>query len=397
MSKLHRVIGLTALQKAILQNMFFMSSRLEGTRQIRKMIGHLLTGGRIVYGLPVFMTVTPSERHSGWAIRFSRYRKSDPGVRVGSPEFTPYAGYNVPSLYGSLESEEADIDLPEYDLRRLMVNRDPLCALYAFLVNIKVVLANLYGIRMCPDCPHCVEEDHPCMDIYGSNATPMGGSAGRADAMAGAIEAQKAEGVLHIHLFMFLQMAFQFHTLKEITEMFRQELLKPDAWKRYLDMVKRASYPDPAAFEKERDDIEKTWPAYVQDKSLSRPPDFLVRDFDANVADSNLLSSARLQEGATWKALYDARLQHVLSHMNHHIHPLNVESGERKPLRSCCRKDRPKECKGGFPLESELLEEAMIVCHCLAEEKGWTVTGPRSVLGGVMPLRREPWQWHDTA
>ena len=116
MSKLHRVIGLTALQKAILQNMFFMSSRLEGTRQIRKMIGHLLTGGRIVYGLPVFMTATPSERHSGWAIRFSRYRRNDPGVRVGSPEFIPYAGYYVPSLYGSLESEEADFDLPEYDL-----------------------------------------------------------------------------------------------------------------------------------------------------------------------------------------------------------------------------------------------------------------------------------------
>ena len=38
------------------------------------------------------------------------------------------------------------------------------------------------------------------MDIFGSNATPMGGSAGRGDALIGAVEAQKAEGVLHLHM-----------------------------------------------------------------------------------------------------------------------------------------------------------------------------------------------------
>ena len=35
----------------------------------------------------------------------------------------------------------------------------------------------------------------PCMDSFGSNATPMGGAAGRTDAMIGAVEGQKAEGV----------------------------------------------------------------------------------------------------------------------------------------------------------------------------------------------------------
>ena len=44
------------------------------------------------------------------------------------------------------------------------------------------------------------------MDLFGSNATPKGGSAGRSDAAVGALEAQKAEGVLHLHLFIFPQM-----------------------------------------------------------------------------------------------------------------------------------------------------------------------------------------------
>ena len=48
---------------------------------------------------------------------------------------------------------------------------------------------------MCPLCPHCAVSDDPCMDMFGSNATPTGGSAGRAASMVGAVEAQKAEGV----------------------------------------------------------------------------------------------------------------------------------------------------------------------------------------------------------
>ncbi len=91
-----------------------------------------------------------------------------------------------------------------------------MCALQAFETHIKTVLPLLYGYRMCPDCPHCVETERPCMDVFGSNATPMGGSAGRCDAVVGAVEAQKAEGVLHIHMFLFFQMLHQQMTLLEI-------------------------------------------------------------------------------------------------------------------------------------------------------------------------------------
>ena len=202
-SKLHKVISLTALQQQILQNVCFMSSHLPGTRQVRKMIGHALTAARIAYGCPFFMTATPSERQSGWVVQFSRYRLDDPGLKYSRPQFVDYAGYNCPSLYLPENLETTVIDLPEYETRRAMASQDPLACLYAFLVNIKIVLPRLYGLRMCPECPHCVESEKPCMDIYGSNATPIGGSAGRCDHMIGAVEAQKAEGVLHLHVFLF--------------------------------------------------------------------------------------------------------------------------------------------------------------------------------------------------
>ena len=193
-SKISQLVGLGQAERLLLQNYHFMSSRLAGTRQVRRSINHVVFSSRIVYGCPTFATFTPSERHSGLAVRLMRYRRHDPGVLAGAPEFAPYIGWNVPSLKPSdgKDVEVHEFDLPEYDLRRLMTGRDPLCALQAFVVHVRTILPLLYGYRMCPDCPHCVESACPCMDAFGSNATPMGGSAGRCDAMVGAVEAQKA-------------------------------------------------------------------------------------------------------------------------------------------------------------------------------------------------------------
>ena len=59
----------------------------------------------------------------------------------------------------------------------------------------------------------------------------MGGAAGCVDAMIGAVEAQQAEGVLHLHLFMFMEMANQFVTLQEMAELFQYSwLLRVPFW-----------------------------------------------------------------------------------------------------------------------------------------------------------------------
>ena len=79
-SKISKIIGLTKTEKSLLQNYHFMSSRLAGTRQIRRSINHVVFSARVVYSVPVFITVTPSERHSGLACHLSRYRGNDPAV-----------------------------------------------------------------------------------------------------------------------------------------------------------------------------------------------------------------------------------------------------------------------------------------------------------------------------
>ena len=185
-----------------------MSSRLPGTRQVRNSIRHLIFSSRVFYGVPIFMTFTPSERHSGLAIRLYRGRTNDPAFLHTAKEMRPWIGPDMPSLcpaeQRSSEGEVAEVDLPDYDTRRLITSRDPLCCVHAFLVMTRVVLPTLHGLRMCPLCPHCAKGSHACMDTFGSNATPMGGAAGRCDAMIAAVESQSADGVLHVHLFICL-------------------------------------------------------------------------------------------------------------------------------------------------------------------------------------------------
>ena len=108
-----------------------MSSRLPGTRQVRNSIRHIIFSSRIFYGAPVFMTLTPSERHSGLAIRLYRGRASDPAFESAAQDLRPWIGAQSPSLCPpdimAHAAEVQEVDLPDYDTRRLITSRDPLC------------------------------------------------------------------------------------------------------------------------------------------------------------------------------------------------------------------------------------------------------------------------------
>eukprot|EP00974_Lingulodinium_polyedra_P067128 6494994-Lingulodinium_polyedra.AAC.1 len=51
-------------------------------------------------------------------------------------------------------------------------------------------------------------------------------------------------------------------------------MISVDAMKRFVSYVRCASYPDLQSYEKERASVEKAWPAYAEDASLSRLPAF---------------------------------------------------------------------------------------------------------------------------
>ena len=92
-----------------------------------------------------------------------------------------------------------------------------------------------------------------------------------------------------------------------------------------------------------------------------------------------------------WSRQYNKRLQHSLSRLNHHIHPLvDASTGLRRPLQSCLAKGK-QVCKAEFPLDNQMIDKALLVCRCIAENSGLPSTGPRSMLGTVLPARNDEW------
>ena len=98
-SKLFLVKGLSARDLAMVRNYQFMSTRIPGTRHVRNEIRHIIFASRVFCGIPVFMTITPGERHLGLAIHLFRGRANDPAFASGSnAAFRPWLGYTSPGM-----------------------------------------------------------------------------------------------------------------------------------------------------------------------------------------------------------------------------------------------------------------------------------------------------------
>ena len=66
----------------------------------------------------------------------------------------------------------------------------------------------------------------------------MGGLAGRADALFGAVECQKSNGSLHFHFFPFVQRLHQYASMKEIGRMLEEKLVAADELKEFRQASK---------------------------------------------------------------------------------------------------------------------------------------------------------------
>ena len=160
-----QIIGLTPMEKMLLRNYQFMSSRIAGTRQVRRNINHLLFSARVIYGTPTFITVTPSEKHSGLCVHLFRYRRNDPAMVHAGTAFRQYIGADYPSIYFSDKNdcESAFVDLPEYDVRRAMIGRDPLCALHAFWVSCIAIAVWVPNVSRLPQLHFIGKALHGCI------------------------------------------------------------------------------------------------------------------------------------------------------------------------------------------------------------------------------------------
>ena len=151
----------------------YVSSQLNGVQEVRTKIGDSLLGARIFHGEPLFVTISPSARHSGSVLRLSRVRPNDPCLRaedIALGEAQRLGSVDYPSLHQGKDTSL--IDLPDYDVRQTWQAKDGLCGIEAFRVWALRVFPLMFGMRVCPFCPYCnhhdpggdVGEVSPCQD-----------------------------------------------------------------------------------------------------------------------------------------------------------------------------------------------------------------------------------------
>ena len=416
-SKLMFAQDLTQQQRTLLADVRFRCAAVPGTQDIRVKIGRVGFWASVFYGNGIFMNVSPGERHNYLAIRMSRYRGDDPFVASSSANAQAqrsWIGQNRPSLEPS-DDDTFEMEIPGYDLRRLVQPQDPLCAANAFFVQLRTILSTILGIRVCPDCPRCAESDNPCQDALGSIAELMGGIAGRTDAMFGATECQKSNGSLHFHLFAFVQRLHQYANPHEIAKRLEAGLNEASQLKQHLGEICCTTYPDAVALREEMPNLEANIPKYDEttecesttdrqwgETKLGRIPRFFYDDAkgdnllcfnalgDANV--SAEIQSSLDADAALYKKAFKKHVQYFQSRCQHHIHRLDAKTKKRMVPNACRSAGRPNECKHEAPWTARMNEgPPLIICKALAKARGLRCSGPRNWLGAVLGTRNDEW------
>ena len=428
---------LNSTERILLRSYFNTTNNIAGCQALRKKIGHILFGFRIVYGAnPIFVTWSPNRRHSGLLYKLQRVRRNDTGV-TGPDEISKqrkkWCGPEEPPIFvqGNVTSTEdvetvcGHLDFPNIRCRQGMNAQDPISSVHYYIICMYVLLPGVFGLRMCLNCPHCNCEKHDplrkhaqqsgCQDNMGRNSKPLGGFAGLAEALAFATELQ-GDGTLHGHGFIALANAWQYGSLQDIGNRIAEyaaTLNKEDVMSRlnaFITHLSREDHIDDAQHQASLDSLEQQFKC---NNDGPRENIFLScrsRCFydkcatpslwDRNATDNTELVAQVQKEAAEFKKQYDADVQFVFSRVQHHWHPKN-KKGDREAPKYCKNKAKScTQCKRGFPKKvlcdkfQKIREDryrVRVVCKGVAAEMHLPVSGRRNMLGCVLGKRRCPW------
>ena len=187
LTKLKYVPTLSPVAKRILNNAEATTRKMSGTQETRRQMRFDTNALRVKYGVPIFVTFSPDEKHNLLMLRLSRTRKNDPVLlhdaaaalygdlkapRLGQTSYTQHGSDDV---FLALSPETLKAEVPDYDTRRALIARDSLASVEGFRIMVLLAYKHLFGMRVCPNCPHCNHDAgaDPCQDCFGNHPSPL--------------------------------------------------------------------------------------------------------------------------------------------------------------------------------------------------------------------------------
>lgn len=419
LNKVAFVPGLSKLSLQLLQQALHLIGQVPGTTGVRTLMRYRAKSMQVAYGTaPIFVTISPGEKHNYLMLRLARWSRRDPAVEHDQ----------VLREVGGREYPKADTGkVVSFEERRRILALKPVAAAMGFKVQIMLLLRHVFGLRMCPFCPACQRQTNCkvfCADLMGNASELEGGAFGRAAAAFFSIESQKSSA-LHVHGHVVIEGLHQYNILQELETKFverGEELVR-----HYLDFkahVCKQVHARP----------EEWTEAWRHRKMLVvniicwvggvKVPGFWGR---------GLCSCSRKQKERRWKRSGQNTVRGMACVLCQ-LTAAKMWSGTRSPRRiscwkqTCGRKHMRRICKrykargsttstplirrqekggrwraaGGvtavmnvgkafFPFEKQTSEEAMVVCAGVAETFSLPVTGRRNALGSLFGPRSCGW------
>ena len=416
LTKLKYVASMTPVAKRILNNAETTTRKMSGVQETRRQMRFETNALRVKYGVPIFVTFSPDEKHNLLMIRLSRTRKKDPVLlhdaaaalfgdlkapRLGQSSYTMHDSEDV---FLALAPEDLVAQVPDYDGRRALIAKDSLASVEGFRVMVLLAYRHLFGMRVCPNCPHCNhdEREEPCQDCFGSNAKSEGGVFGRLDAGYSSFEAQKSTGALHAHSQLFVQCLHQHEPLSQVLAELTE---KPELVQRYMQYkahVCRQMFAENGSLESwnesRRKEVESMWPEYTLQTELLETPSYTVQTSVGSTSVNEVSETShqtwaktRLQVGRAWLSQYLGKhVQRVQELKQHHVHIWNEETQEYVVLEHCKSKDKKNECKSHFPRTKWLIEQCVVLCKGLLQLMDMPAGGRKNMTGSLHGPMNEP-------
>ena len=140
LTKLKYVPSLSQVARRILGNAEATTRKMAGTQETRRQMRFDTNALRLRYGVPIFVTFSPDEKHNLLLLRLSRTRRKDP-VLLKDVVAAHMGGLHEPKLgkasYRIAESDEMYLALrpndltaivPDHATRRALIAKDSLCS-----------------------------------------------------------------------------------------------------------------------------------------------------------------------------------------------------------------------------------------------------------------------------
>ena len=376
--------GITAAEKLVLRSYLNTTANIAGRQAIRRKIGHCFFGFRVVHGETIFVTASPNRRHSSMILKMSRARRNDTCLERDDPVTRArreFCGKDDPKIFASSsflddpkgETATQEIPLPDLWARQACNAQDPISSCHHFLFFMRVILPNIFGIRMCFACPHCncdaTDYDydgswHACSDYLGCNSKLMGDYAGMATGMAFAVEYQ-GEATPHAHGFVSLANMYQHHTLEEVGHILEKNAqgISPEAMlerlSRFCEHLQKEDHFHPQHHKDNLDNLEEQFHANnagpPENIYLSVRPSFLIDKAEVPSLWQSQGTTPRFlraveKEAAEFKERFETDVQFIFSRVQHHWHTRDAK-GNRVPLKYCRLKGKKRQhvCNINFP------------------------------------------------